>query len=117
MIDIEVKINPSFYKKLDKFIIKKCEAITIRNTTLEAESRCKKTCPYDTGALMRGHSSDISDEEGLVKNGQHYWVFVVFGTSKMKARNYPQKVANGLSSENYMSRTFKTQLKNRGVLE
>lgn len=117
MIDIEVKINPSFYKKLDKSIIKKCEAITIRNTTLEAESRCKKTCPYDTGALMRGHSSDISDEEGFVKNGQHYWVFVVSGTSKMKARNYPQKVANGLSSENYMSRTFKTQLKNMGVLE
>lgn len=117
MIDIEVKINPSFYKKLDKSIIKKCEAITIRNTTLEVESRCKKTCPYDTGALMRGHSSDISDEEGFVKNGQHYWVFVVFGTSKMKARNYPQKVANGLSSENYMSRTFKTQLKNMGVLE
>lgn len=117
MIDIEVKINPSFYKKLDKSIIKKCEAITIRNTTLEAESRCKKTCPYETGNLMRSHSSDISDEEGLVKNNAKYWVFVVFGTSKMKARNYPQKVANGLSSENYMSRTFKTQLHKMGVLE
>lgn len=117
MIDIDVKINPSFYKKLDKNIIKKCESTTIKKTTLEAESRCKKTCPYDTGALMRGHSSEISDTEGLVKNGQKYWVYVVFGTSKMDARNYPQKVANGLSSEAYMSRTFKTQLKKMGVLD
>jgi len=117
MIDIDVKFNPSFYKKLDKNIIKKCEAVTIKNTTLEAESRCKKICPYETGALMRGHSSEISDEEGLVKNGQEYWVFVVFGTSKMDARNYPQEVANGLASENYMSRTFKTQLHKMGVLD
>ena len=117
MIDIEVKINPSFRKKLDSAIIKECKAITIKNTTLEAESRCKKICPYETGALMRAHSSEISDEEGLVKNGQHYVVYVVFGTVKMEARNYPQVVANSLYSECYMSRTFKTQLVKKGVLD
>ena len=117
MIDIEVVIEPNFRRKLNKSIIKECEAITIRNTTLEAESRCKKICPYDTGALMRGHSTTISDELGTVRQRQDYWVYVVFGTSKMEARNYPQVVANSLYSENYMSRTFKTQLVKKGVLD
>ena len=117
MIDIEVKINPSFYKKLNTAVIKECESVTIKNTTLEAESRCKKICPYDTGALMRAHSSEISEEEGMVLNGQHYVVYVVFGTVKMEARNYPQVVANSLYSEKYMSRTFKTQLVKKGVIE
>ena len=117
MIDIDVDIESSFRKKVNHSIIKECEAITIKNTTLEAERRCKKVCPYDTGALMRGHSTSISNEQGLVRNRQDYWVFVVFGTSKMEARNYPQVVVNSLHSENYMSRTFKTQLVKKGVLE
>ena len=116
MIDFDFEIHPSFYKKINPSIIKECESKTIRDTTLEAEGRCKKTCPYDTGALMRGHSSDISDEQGLVKNSQPYWVYVVFGTSKMDARNYPQVVVNSLVSEQYMSRKFKTELYKRGVL-
>lgn len=117
MIDVDVEIEPSFRKKINRSIIKECEAITVKNTTLEAESRCKKICPYDTGALMRGHSTSISPELGTVRNRRDYWVFVVFGTSKMEARNYPQVVVNSLYSENYMSRTFKTQLAKKGVLE
>ena len=117
MIDIEVKINPSFRRKLDSNIIKECEAITIHDTTLEAESRCKKTCPYDTGALMRSHSSTITDEQGEVKAGVKYAVYVIFGTSRMAARNYPQLVANSLVSENYMGRKFKTELHKKGLLD
>lgn len=117
MIDIDVVIEPSFYKKVNGSVIKECTAVTIENTTLEAESRCKKVCPFETGALMRGHSTTISEEMGTVHNQQEYWVFVVFGTSKMEARNYPQLVANSLCSENYMSRTFKTQLVKKGVLD
>lgn len=117
MIDIEVKINPSFYKKLDRKIIKKAESTTIKNTTLKAERGCKKEAPYQTGALKRGHSSEISDEEGLVINGQGYWVYVVFGTYKMDANNYPQRVVNSLASEKFMSRTFVSELKKMGVIE
>ena len=117
MIDIEVKINPSFYEKVDHRIIKEAESTTIKNTTLKAESECKKEAPYDTGALRRGHSSEISDDEGLVISGQGYWVYVVFGTYKMDANNYPQRVVNGLASEQFMSRTFVSELKKKGVLE
>ena len=45
MIDIDVKINPSFYKKVNPSIVKQCESSTIKKTTLEAENRCKKISP------------------------------------------------------------------------
>ena len=128
MIDIDVKIDPSFYKKVNHEVIKACESTTIKNTTLEAEKRCKVQAPGPgnqlpgtkykaVGRLRRSHSSHISDDEGLVKNSTNYWRFVVLGTSKMPARNYPQKIANELSSEKYITRTFLTELRRKGVIE
>lgn len=117
MIDLKIEVNPSFYKKINHDTIKEATATTIKNTTLKAESECKKEAPYDTGALRRGHSSEISDEEGLVINGQGYWVYVVFGTYKMDANNYPQRVVNSLASEQFMSRTLVSELKKKGVIE
>jgi hypothetical protein len=128
MINIDMKINPSFYKKTSQAIIKKCEAATIKKTTLEAEKRCKEKSPGPgnqlpgttykaSGNLRRGHSSEINDEQGLVKNNMNYSVYVIHGTSKMPARNYPQKVGNELSSEKYMSNTFESELRKQGVLD
>ena len=117
MINLDVKVNPSFYKKVSKAIIDQCVANTVRNTTLEAEKRCKQKAPFKTGALRRGHTSEISPEEGLVKNTMNYAVYVVHGTSKMEARNYPLAVANELHSENYMSNSIKKELKKKGVIE
>ena len=127
MINIDVKINPSFYKKVAANIVKKCESATVKKTTLEAENRCKKKSPgpgnqlpgttyVASGALRRAHSSEITEEQGLVKNSQNYAVYVIHGTSKMPARNYPQEVANELSSENYMSNMFLNELRRQGVL-
>lgn len=128
MIDIKVQIEPSFYKKVNHEVLKACEAETIRLTTLEAEKRCKVKAPgpgnqlpgtkYRAwGNLRRSHSVDISPEEGKVKNNAKYAVYVIYGTSKMPARNYPKEVANSLSSDNYMSRTFLTDLRRKGVIE
>ena len=117
MIDIKVEVRESFYKKTSHDIVKQCIANTIRNTTLEEEKRCKVASPYDTGALRRGHSSEISSEEGLIRNRMNYAVYVVHGTSKMEARNYPQEVANDLASENYMSESMEKELKKKGVIE
>ena len=128
MIDIDVKVNPSFYKKIAHNIVKEAESQTIKKTTLEAENRCKKKSPGPgnqlpgtqyraSGNLRRGHSSEIHDDEGLVKNDMNYWIYVVFGTSKMSARNYPKDVANELSSEQYMSNAFLNELKKKGVLD
>lgn len=128
MIDIQVDIESSFRRKTNHSIIKQCEAETIKKTTLEAEKRCKVQAPGPgnqlpgtkykaVGRLRRSHSTSISQDEGLVKNNTNYWRYVVFGTSKMPARNYPQKIANQLSAEQYITRTMLTELRRRGVIE
>lgn len=128
MINIDVKVNPSFYKKIAHNIIKEAESQTIKKTTLEAENRCKKKSPGPgnqlpntsykaSGNLRRGHSSELKETEGLVKNSMNYAVYVVHGTSKMPARNYPKQVADELASERYMSNTLLNELKKRGVLD
>lgn len=128
MIDFEIQFNSSFYKKLNPQAVKQAESNTIAKATLEAENRCKKKSPGPgnqlpnttykaSGDLRRGHSSEISPEEGLVKNKQNYWIYVVFGTSKMPARNYPREVVNVLSTEKFMSKAFKAELKGQGVIE
>lgn len=117
MINIDVQINPSFYKKVNHQIVEEATQVMIKNTTLKAEGDCKKEAPYQTGNLRRSHSSDISEDEGLVQNSAEYAVYVVHGTSKMDANNYPERVANELSSKQYMSKTFKNELKRRGAFQ
>lgn len=114
---ISIDFNPSFYKKTDSNIVKKCIAETIKETTLEAEKRCKEKAPYDTGNLRRSHSSDYGEEEGLVRNSAKYVEYVVYGTYKMEARNYPSEVCKELGQNKYMSNRFKQHLKDKGVLE
>ena len=128
MIDIQVELEPSFKRKINHQAVKRAEQTTIRNTTLEAEKRCKVQAPgpgnqlpgtkYKAiGRLRRSHSVKLSDDEGQVKNSTNYWRFVVFGTRKMPARNYPQKIVKQLSGENYMTRTMLTELRRMGVIE
>ena len=128
MIDIQVELESSFRKKINHEAIKSAEEIAIKNTTLEAEKRCKVQAPGPgnqlpgtkykaVGRLRRSHSTKISRDEGQVRNNANYAKYVIHGTSKMPARNYPQKIANELSSENYITRTILTELRRRGVIE
>ena len=128
LINIDVHIEDSFRKKINHAAVKAAEEIAIRNTTLEAEKRCKVQAPGPgnqlpgtkyraSGNLRRSHSTQISKEQGLVKNTAKYAVYVVHGTSKMPARNYPVKVANSLANDNYITRTVLTELRRRGMIE
>lgn len=128
MIELSVDLTSSFKKKINPLAMKKAEEITIRDTTLKAEEMCKLEAPGPgnqlpgtsyraSGNLRRSHSPKISSNEGLVKNSAHYSKYVVHGTSKMPARNYPQKVVKTLSSEKYMTRKMLTELRRQGVIE
>lgn len=105
--EVSIKFNPSWYKKTDHNTIKQCIAKTIKDTTLEAEKRCKSKAPVDTGNLMRSHSSQYEENEGSVHNSADYWSYVVFGTCKMAARNYPEQVCKELGQNKYMSNRMK----------
>lgn len=128
MIDIDVHFEPSFKRKINHAAVKSAEEIAIQKTTLEAEKRCKIQAPGPgnqlpgttyraSGNLRRSHSVHIGANEGAVRNTAQYRWYVILGTSKMPARNYPQKVVNELSSERYITRTVLTELRRKGMIE
>lgn len=94
MIDIEVKFDDSFYRKLNASAIKDAENEVIRNLTLESENGCKTEAPIRTGMLRRGHYSKFKTLHGQVCNNVPYCKFVVYGTRRQSANNYPQRVKN-----------------------
>ena len=116
MIDIQVELKPDYKKKINHPAVKQAIANTIRNTTLQAERKCKTTAPYKTGYLRRSHSSHIATTEGIVSNSAPHATYVIHGTSRMAARNYPAKVCNELSSSNYASRELERELRSKGVI-
>lgn len=116
MITINIDFRPSFRKKVDPTTYKNALNHAIKQTTLEAESRCKKECPVDTGTLMRGHGSMLGELEGGVTNGVEYAKYVVEGTKYQQANNYPGRVVSSLKSDDYLGKAFKTALGQSGVL-
>lgn len=116
-VSIQVNLTDSYHRKTNKNTIIQALTETIRDTCLKAENECKKTCPVDTGRLKAGHSTITEKLEGQVTNSVEYAGYVINGTSKMDAQNYPQEVANTLATQEYISQTFHKHLKSKGVLD
>lgn len=110
---MEVQFNESYYAKLNPDIYVKAEEETIKLATLDAEEGCISEAPVDTGLLRDSHYSEISGLEGKVLNDVEYLSYVVYGTSKQSANNYPQRVLNSMSG-NYVE-YFWNALSNSGV--
>ena len=113
----EIDFRDSFKKKTNHSLVKKCMTETIKKTTLKAETECKKEAPIKTGKLRRSHSNRMLADEGQVINRAGYAVYVVHGTSRQKANNYPKRVMNRISSQQFASKTFKKELKAKGITE
>lgn len=116
MISINITINDSYLKKINPQTYTDAIGLTIKQTTFEAESRCKKECPVRTGTLMRGHSSTFSGLNGSVSNGVEYAEYVIYGTKYQSANNYPERVVNSLESDSYVESAFSNALSNSGIL-
>ena len=127
-LTLNVKLEDSFRKKINHELYKRAEQETIRKVTLEAEKQCKKYAPGPgnqlpgtkykaSGHLRASHSSVIGPNEGMVVNNSGYAQYVILGTSKMPARNYPRQVNGRLAGTKYMTRTFLTELRKMGVLD
>ena len=115
MITVSVKVSSNLFKKLDETVMNSCIDNVVSKATTEAESRCRTTCPYATGALSRGHYSEITGDMGAVKNSRDYATYVIHGTSRMEARNYPLAVINSMSSQNFIANQAKAELRKSGV--
>ena len=53
---------------------------------------------------------------GSVTNSTDYWVYVVYGTYKMSANDYPLRVVNSMISEDYFMRVTSEVLRSNGII-
>lgn len=94
---VEIIFSESYYNKLNPDNYIKAEEEVIRNVVLEAEELCMAEAPVDTGLLRDSHYSESEGLSGRVMNDVEYAVYVIYGTSRQSANNYPQRVVNELS--------------------
>lgn len=89
---MEVNIDLSGARKaLDQETYKRVASNVIRDVTLQAEGECRSQAPVLTGNLRNSHSTDIDELSGRVLNSADYWIYVVFGTYKQSANEYPRR--------------------------
>lgn len=114
---LDVTFNASFYTKTDSDVLKKCFEEVIKEVTEDADKECRSICPVDTGLLRDSHSTKSNGLEGTVHNSTDYWMYVVYGTYKQAAQNYPEEVVNTLQSNETASKRLKEKLKSKGIIE
>ncbi len=113
MFNVEITYSESFYKKLNPSVYVQAEEECVKNSTMEAEEGCISEAPVRTGKLRDGHYTEIEGMNGRVMNDVEYAPYVVYGTSRQPANNYPQRVANEMSG-GYGDK-FVEALRNNGV--
>lgn len=87
MINIDVELEDSFYKKINHETVEKAIERGLDHGINECENTCKREAPIDTGNLRRSihkHNAGKGVRE-LHCTGAPYWVYVQYGTSKMYA--------------------------------
>ena len=100
MIEVEVKFTDSFNKKLG-LSGKSFEEIldqAIDHTIQDAENTCRREAPIDTGNLRRSiHKNKPQTCVGELRSRANYWVYLQWGTSKMKANPFVTRTAKSVA--------------------
>lgn len=112
---LDIKINPSYYKKTDPKIYEKCLKKALEETIKWCESECRKRAPVDTGTLRDHHSYKMGDKMAEVRNNCGYAGYVAFGTSRQAAQNYPLEIVKEVDEEQQVFNLFKDYLKKEKV--
>lgn len=113
--ELDVKINPSYYKKTDHKIYEKCLKKALEETIKWCESECRKRAPVRTGNLRDHHSYKMDDKDAEVRNNCGYASYVAFGTSRQAAQNYPLEIIKEVDNEKLVLNLFKEYLKKERV--
>ena len=114
-VELEVTINNSLYKKLNKTIYSKCLNKALGESIRWCESECRKRAPVITGTLRDHHSYKIEDGVAEVRNNCGYAGYVAFGSSKQTAQNYPLEIVKELDNEKMIHNLYTEYLKKEGV--
>ena len=122
MIDIDVKLEESFYKKLGLRGKSYEDALdrAIDHALSDAVNICRMEAPIKTGQLRR--KTDKNKPQKCVGevintarngNGEPYWQYVQYGTSKMHANPFVTRTAKQIKPK--LPQYVKEEIKNMGV--
>jgi len=112
---VEITINESFTKKTDPEAYSKAMVDTVSDVTQKTMEECQAECPVRTGNLRDSHSVESDGMESTIRNSAEYWIYVVYGTSRMAANNYPQRAWNNIISQDVIGEIFKSKLNENGI--
>jgi len=112
---LEITINESFNKKTDPDAYRKAMVDTVSEVTQKTMEECQAECPVRTGNLRDSHTYEADDMEATIRNSAEYWIYVVYGTSRMSANNYPQRAWNTIISQDVIGEIFKSKLNENGI--
>ena len=102
MIEIDVKLEESFYKKLGlRGSYEDAIDRAIDHALSEAVNICRREAPIKTGQLRRKTDKNkpqkcVGEVINTARNGggEPYWQYVQYGTSKMHANPFVTRTAN-----------------------
>lgn len=100
-MSIDTGISPSLHRKLDTKKITEATYNALKDTMQELKDTSMNEVPVDTGNLKRSHEITINKTDtemiGLLKNSAHYWIYVNYGTSKMKANPFLDRTLSNVN--------------------
>lgn len=112
---VNVIYNDGFYNKLNPDNYKEAISETVKDVGDSFLEGCQEECPVDTGNLRDSHYVVFDGLSFTINNSAEYWVYVVYGTYKMSANNYPQRVINNIIGSNTIVGFFNDELNNVGI--
>ena len=115
-MNIEVIYEQSYYDKTDPTNYTSMMEDVVTGTATEGMELCMSECPVDTSLLRDSHEVESNGLEAVILNSTDYWMYVVYGTYKMSANNYPQRVVNQLMSSDFIENLVNESLSEKGIL-
>lgn len=112
---VEITFGDNYNKKMDPSIYVNAIRDTVSEVAKETMVECQSECPVRTGNLRDSHAVESDEFTATITNSAEYWVYVVYGTSRMASNNYPSRAWNTMISQDRISEIFKTKLKENGI--
>lgn len=114
-MSVEITFGDSYAKKMDPSIYVNAIQDTVSEVAQETMTECQSECPVRTGNLRDSHAVENDEFSASITNSAEYWVYVVYGTSRMASNNYPSRAWNTMISQNRISEIFKSKLNENGI--
>lgn len=116
MFTIKVEFTDSFYNKTDASIYQDSMTEVIEFTANKINEAIKNEAPVRTGNLRDGHIVRVNGLTASILNDVDYAPYVIYGTSRQPANNYPQRAINHMNITGEAKSLFSQSLITKGVL-